>query len=50
MVHLEEGVNYDDILAEDFWKLLGGKRQYRGELAFFFKLLNNIKYDLQNFF
>lgn len=36
VVHLEEGLNCDDRLAEDFWRLLGGRRPYRGELVFFF--------------
>lgn len=31
VVHLQEGVNCDDSLAEDFWRLLGGRRQYRGQ-------------------
>lgn len=31
VIHLEEGVNCDDSLSEDFWRLLGGRRQYRGE-------------------
>lgn len=30
VVHLEEGLNSDSSLAEDFWSLLGGRTQYRG--------------------
>jgi len=30
VVHLEEGLNCDGSLAADFWRLLGGRRQYRG--------------------
>ncbi|XP_026180656.1 supervillin isoform X2 [Mastacembelus armatus] len=30
VIHLEEGVNSDSSLAADFWKLLGGRTQYRG--------------------
>lgn len=30
VVHLEEGVNCDSSLAADFWRLLGGRTQYRG--------------------
>ncbi|XP_054463467.1 supervillin [Anoplopoma fimbria] len=30
VVHLEEGRNCDSSLAADFWRLLGGRRQYRG--------------------
>lgn len=40
VVHLEEGLNCDDSLAEDFWRLLGGRRQYRGELVIFLFLEN----------
>lgn len=38
VVYLEEGLNCDDSLAEDFWRLLGGRRQYRGELEIFILL------------
>nr|XP_020461105.1 supervillin-like [Monopterus albus] len=30
VVHLEEGLSSDGNLAADFWKLLGGRTQYRG--------------------
>ncbi|XP_067334100.1 supervillin isoform X2 [Channa argus] len=30
VVHLEEGLNSESSLAADFWKLLGGRTQYRG--------------------
>ncbi|KAM8845237.1 supervillin-like isoform 3-T3 [Spinachia spinachia] len=33
VVYLEEGLNCDSSLAEDFWKLLGGRRQYKGASA-----------------
>ncbi|XP_041812705.1 supervillin isoform X1 [Chelmon rostratus] len=33
IVHLEEGLNCDGSLAEDFWSLLGGRTQYRGASA-----------------
>ncbi|XP_042360924.1 supervillin isoform X2 [Plectropomus leopardus] len=33
VVHLEEGLNCDSSLAEDFWSLLGGQTQYRGASA-----------------
>ncbi|XP_063759964.1 supervillin isoform X3 [Eleginops maclovinus] len=33
VVHLEEGINCDSILAADFWSLLGGRSQYRGASA-----------------
>ncbi|XP_056262421.1 supervillin isoform X3 [Pseudoliparis swirei] len=33
VVHLEEGLNCDGSLAADFWRLLGGRRQYRGASA-----------------
>lgn len=31
IVHLEEGVSCDSSLAADFWRLLGGRTQYRGK-------------------
>lgn len=31
VVRLEEGLNCEGGLAEDFWRLLGGRRHYRGE-------------------
>jgi len=31
VVHLEEGLNSDSSVAADFWSLLGGRTQYRGE-------------------
>ncbi|KAK9535307.1 hypothetical protein VZT92_007696 [Zoarces viviparus] len=30
VVRLEEGLNCDSSVAADFWRLLGGRRQYRG--------------------
>ncbi|XP_062422328.1 supervillin isoform X3 [Pungitius pungitius] len=33
VVDLQEGLNCDGSLAADFWKLLGGRRQYRGATA-----------------
>ncbi|XP_068574354.1 supervillin-like isoform X3 [Cebidichthys violaceus] len=33
VVHLEEGLNCDSSMAADFWRLLGGRRQYRGASA-----------------
>ncbi|KAM3863947.1 supervillin [Diretmus argenteus] len=30
VLHLEEGLNSDSSLADDFWSLLGGRAQYRG--------------------
>ncbi|XP_072224636.1 supervillin isoform X2 [Leuresthes tenuis] len=30
VVHLEEGLNSDASVAADFWRLLGGRTQYRG--------------------
>ncbi|XP_056144387.1 supervillin-like [Lampris incognitus] len=30
VLHLEEGLNSDSSMATEFWKLLGGKTQYRG--------------------
>lgn len=31
VVRLEEGLNCDGSLADDFWSLLGGRTHYRGE-------------------
>lgn len=50
VIHLEEGVNCDDSLAEDFWRLLGGRRPYRGKLVFFYIITKCINCDLQKFF
>lgn len=33
VVHLEEGLNCDSSLSADFWNLLGGRTQYRGQRA-----------------
>lgn len=54
VVHLEEGVNCDDSLAEDFWRLLGGRRQYRGPpcmhlFQFIIIIRKCSKCDLKNF-
>ncbi len=31
VVHLDEGVNTDSQLADEFWNLLGGQTQYKGK-------------------
>lgn len=42
LLHLEEGLNADSSMAADFWSLLGGRRQYRGQNCGFLTQLNQL--------